>query len=355
MSWDSLVRYMASDEKSNNELELELVKIKTQNEGYEERKKDLEKNLMDLRERIDELNINADNLKKENSTLKMNRENFDKELQIKEDQIRRLEDEKINLDSSLRELKSNHNILKNEIQSKLNPLEKIERTFFANTGPKGKGMLGEKQLEVILEKSGLPSENWTKNLPVGSNVVEFAIKSENDKWIPVDSKVLDVVIDDKGFAIIDEAYTKKIKGQAKEVAKYLGKKNTSDYGLLILQSDDVYIKCFEMFPNFFQEMIKEYKVYVMGPSSFVQFASSISNILEIYEKVQNDEKIFDGISSLMESTRLFGDNVIKAQKALNIAVNTHYGLMGRKYNKLANTVNKEGEVKLLPIPEDGIE
>jgi len=44
--------------------------------------------------------------------------------------------------------------------NKLKPLEKIEKTFFGKTGNKGKGELGEMQLETILEKSGLPLDQF---------------------------------------------------------------------------------------------------------------------------------------------------------------------------------------------------
>lgn len=187
--------------------------------------------------------------------------------------------------------------LKKDIHDRLGTLNKIEKTFFGKSGNKGKGELGEMQLKTMLQKSGLDDDYWIENLIVGSSQVEFAIRSgEDEKWIPVDSKVLDTDHNEDGTIVLDEQYRQRVSVQAKNITKYLGKKNTAEYGLLVLQNDSIYLKLYEMYPLFFQETIQKYKIYICSPSSFIQFAWSISHILDIYKRVHKDEKIYDDMN-----------------------------------------------------------
>jgi len=103
--------------------------------------------------------------------------------------------------------------------------------------------------------------------------VEFAIVAPENKFIPVDSKVLESTkLDEDGKVIIDKEYANKVRSQAKKVSEYLGKANTTDYGILVLQSDSIQIEVFENFPELYKSIVDDYKVYVMGPSSFVQYS-----------------------------------------------------------------------------------
>lgn len=284
----------------------------------------------------------------------------DSDLQRKDDAISELKTSIAKLETTILEQQSAHSIVKNEIRDQLKTIGKIERTFFGQTANKGKGELGERQLKNILEKSDLSSDLWVENLMVGSEIVEFAMKhGTTEKWIPVDSKVLEAShYEEDGSAIIDQAYATKVREQAKKVAKYLSKKNTADYGLLVLQSDAIYMKLYEEFPNIFQEVIKEHKIYIMSPSSFVQFAWSIAQILDIYAKVHKDEQIYDDMMSALDSIKKFYDNIADVHKKFNVAMETHYPTIQNKYNgltkrleKMDKKTNKTSQLKSLSIED----
>ena len=312
----------------------------------------LEKNYQQM---IDVLNTNISNLnsqlsKASEQVTRLEEQNLSKDRELNKerndlsDLKLRLQEVKVQLDERTNESKN----IKDEIRDQLKTINKIERTFFSTTGNKGKGELGEQQVKRILEKAGIGNDMWFENLTVGKDTVEFAISSgEEGKFIPVDSKVLDADLDEDGKVIIDDKYKAKVKSAAKDVAKYLGKANTTDYGILVLQSDSIYMKLFEEYPTFFQEMIQENKVHINSPSSFVQTAWSISHLMNIYRRVHNDEKIYDQMVSTIESVSKFANSLMKVHKDFNVTMR-HYGTIENKSTKLLRKLNKDGKIKELP-------
>ena len=348
MSWETIVTFIKNNEDSNNFNDNSII-LKTQNEEKDKQIKILENNLMDNNKNLTEKQEVISSLKHEVYTLKQKEETLKSENNKKQESLS-LKDQKIdNLKNLIQDKKNDLNILKKDISEKLIPLNKIEKTFFAESGNKGKGELGEMQLKTILQKSGLENDFWTENLLVGTLQVEFAIKSgKMDKWIPVDSKVLDVDLDIENNIIINEKYKQRVKTQVREITKYLSKSNTADYGLLVLQNDSIYMELYTKFPSFFQQVIKEFKIYICSPSSFIQFSCSISNILEIYERVHNDEKIYDQMIDALNTITKLSTSLIKVHDNFNIAMNTHYPTLQKRQNKLIDKLSKEGKIKQLP-------
>ena len=349
MGWDSLVEHIGNNSNQTNE---ELIKLRTENEflnkNVEELKGFLEANTNNLNTKQSEIASIVDKLAKaeaEREAMRGTNASQSEELAVKRTQIESLKD-------SLNENKNNLDLLKKEINEKLSPLKRIQKTFFAEAGNKGKGELGEMQVKSILQKSGLEENLWTENLIVSGKQVEFAIKSgEDDKWIPVDSKVLDTEVNDEGKIVIDKNYSSRVKTQVKEITKYLGKANTADYGLLVLQNDSIYMELFNNEPSLFQEMIRKHKVYVCSPSSFVQFAWSVSHIIDIYEQVHNDEKIYEQMMGALTTITKLSNSLVKVHKDFNTAMNTHYPTLQKRQIKLQNKLNKDGKIKELPAIE----
>jgi len=62
------------------------------------------------------------------------------------------------LEVELKAAKENNDLLKRELNDRLEPLAKINKTFFDKSGNKGKGELGEEAIEVILSKAGVENE-----------------------------------------------------------------------------------------------------------------------------------------------------------------------------------------------------
>lgn len=351
MSWEYLENEILkdADNKELQALKLSSVKLETENRVYLEKIEDFKTWKAELTSELQEKVLRIAHL--------------ENELQVYQNKLTSVLDEKTRVETksliSEREInelreklmssQNEHKQLKNEISRKLDPLGKIEKTFFASSGNKGKGELGERQLKTWLEKSGLAEDMWTENLVVGSTQVEFAIKANiNEKWIPVDSKVLDPEFDENGNFIINDKYKGNVQTQVKEVAKYLSKQNTADYGLLVLQNDNIYIKLFDEYPVFFEQMIKDYKIYICSPSTFIQFAWTMANILEIYKKINKDEKLFDDMVDVLNTVNKLSRSLADTHKSFNIAMDKHYGTLKNRQNALVKKMKKEDKIKELP-------
>ena len=309
---------------------------------YQELNKAKDKTIESLNARLNDLISEKTKYENESKTYKAQ---LDSEKNMHHEYQRKV----ITLESELKSKKEETAHIKNEIRDQLSTIGKIEKTFFASTGNKGKGELGEQQVKVILEKSGLSKDMWVQNLTVNNGTVEFAMQSgEEGKYIPIDSKVLEPNFDEDGKPIIDEGYKRKVQTQVKEITKYLGKSNTADYGIIVLQSDSIYMKLFDEFPTFFEEMIREYKVYINSPSSFVQTAWSISHLIEIYKRVHNDEKIYNDMIDALTSVSKFATSLSKVHKDFNIAMETHYPTIEKRHSGLVKRLTKEGKINDIP-------
>ncbi len=351
MSWEKLKEYITS----NNSNDKEMAIIKTQLEM--------------TKQRLEEMVKQNDNLNNYLTESKNDKNEIVKklEMQVHDLEVAKQKEQETNISMSqkiqeietlkdkIREEKTSLEYYKKQINDKLIPLNKIEKTFFASSGNKGKGELGELQLKTLLQKSGLDNNIWVENLTVGKNVVEFAIQSgnEDEKWIPIDSKVLETEIDeDTNKIIIDQKYKNKVLTQVRTITKYLGKSNTADYGLLVLQNDEIYMELYNEFPSFFKEVIEEHKVYITSPSSFVQITWSIANIIKIYERVHKDEMIYDQMVSILESVTKFSNKLAVTHKDFNIAMTAHYPTIQKKQSALIKRLVKEGKIKELPTIEN---
>ena len=305
----------------------------------------IKQQITDKDQNIQDLKITISKLERDLERYKFDSESKTSALSKKEQVIFELRSQVGAIKSKLDEKIAHNANIQEEINHKLSTLSKIERTFFAASGNKGKGELGEMQVKTILSKSGLSPDFWVENLQVGSATVEFAMRSaERDKWIPVDSKVLDPKLDDEGKAIIDKSYKTKVKTQAKEISKYLNKTNTSGYGILVLQSDSIYMNLYDTFPHFFQEVLRDHQVHIASPSSFVQAAWSISQIVDIYEQIHGDQKIYQEMLSALNTVTKFANTLQKVHVEFNKAMNSHYPALEKKQLKLSNKLEKTGKI-----------
>ena len=140
---------------------------------------------------------------------------------------------------------------------------------------KTRGVLGEYQLENLLEQTLTPDQ-YAKNIKTkaGSNaMVEFAVKLPGNKdaavWLPVDSKFpkedFELLLDayDHGDATqIEErrkAFARGIKKCASDIcSKYIDPPNTTDFAILFLPFESLYAEVLRT-PGLFESIRSECK------------------------------------------------------------------------------------------------
>ncbi len=159
------------------------------------------------------------------------------------------------------------------------------------TNVKSRGVLGEYQLENLLEQL-FTMEQYEKNVrtKAGSNaMVEFAIKmpGRNDKtvWLPIDSKFpkedfehLMNAYDQGSAEQIEECrktFARGIKKSAAEICnKYIDPPNTTDFAILFLPFESLYAEVLRT-PGLFETIQRECKINIAGPTTLSAFLSSL--------------------------------------------------------------------------------
>lgn len=262
-------------------------------------------------------------------------EEKDNSLNEKEKTIKEKDNAITNITSNKDLLENQLNTLMENIATKTNDLHKI---FKNSSGNKGK--ISEAKIENVLNNYfGKSGEFWEKNLPVGSGRVEFAIKDFNiNKWTPVDSKSIIPEISDDEF-IIDSSYVTKIKKASNDInSKYISKKNTTPYALLVLPSDELVAKLFEFDPGLFFTMSKEKNIFITSPTTFTQVIDTIKNLSKNMEKINQSKKILDSINLIKKHMETFYKNSRDGLEKINKAFDKDMKNINNNLQKLEDQV-----------------
>ena len=345
MGWDSICHYfrdyldqkVREQEQTINDWKIKHAKLETALANSQQLQQKFEEWQLRSDQTAQQRENDLKEAKKRITRLEQGEGWYDKKIREQEQNINNLENQEKELQTELLAKKAEMKLLEIDIRKKLEPLGKIDRIFFGISANKGKGELGERQLRVILENIAVSDDNfWQENLTVGQKQVEFAIKSgQNDgKWIPVDSKVIEHEADEDNQIIIADDYFKKIKTQASKVSGYLDTKITTKYGILVLQNDEIYLTLWQKNPHFFRQIIDQYKVYILSPSLFVQFAFTLSRLLEVYQKSSAELKIFAQLESLIASILKYNNSIRDAYVTFKTATEKNYRLIFQKRDAL---------------------
>ncbi|MCL1814695.1 MAG: DNA recombination protein RmuC [Treponema sp.] len=161
------------------------------------------------------------------------------------------------------------------------------------TNVKTKGVLGEYQLESILEQMLAPNQ-YDKNVKTktGSDKnVEFAVKFPSKDnpgefvWLPIDSKLpasgFEALIDAHNTGdkkMIEDAqktFSKTVKNFAKDIHdKYIDPPNTTDFAILFLPFESEYAEVVRD-PDLFESIQRDYKINITGPSTLAAFLNAL--------------------------------------------------------------------------------
>jgi len=298
-----------------------------------------QKNLLDTfsNQLINLTKTNEDKLEKISVTLENRLKNLQDDNNIKLEKMRETVDEK--LQSTLeKRLSESFKLVSDRLEQVHKGLGEMQ-TLAAGVGDikkvlsniKTKGVLGEYQLENILEQL-LTVEQYSKNVKTksGSNaLVEFAVKlpgrdtNIKNLWLPLDSKfptedyqnLLDAYEIGNSDSILEckKVLVKRIKDSAKEIRdKYIDPPNTTDFAIMFLPFEGLFAEVLNN-AGLFETIQREFKIIITGPTTLSAFLSSLqmgfrtlaiekrsSEVWEILGSVKNE---FGNFATVLDQTK----------------------------------------------------
>lgn len=207
------------------------------------------------------------------------------------------------------------------------------------TNVKTRGILGEYQLENLLEQLLTP-EQYEKNRKTKADsnaMVEFAIKlpgrGENDTsvWLPIDSKFpkedFELLLEAYDLAdpdLVDERrknFIRGIKKCANDICgKYIDPPNTTDFAILFLPFESLYAEVLRS-PGLFESIQREYKIIITGPTTLSALLSSLQMGFRTLAIEKRSSEVWQLLGAVKTEFGNFGGILEKTQKKLQEASN----------------------------------
>ena len=153
---------------------------------------------------------------------------------------------------------------------------------------KTRGILGEIQLEKIIEQILTPDQ-YEKNVRIsGREAVEFAIKlpgkDEGAVYLPVDSKLplgeyekLCAAQEQADKGLVEQAgksFEAAVKLRAGEIRKYIEPPKTTDFAIMFLPIEGMYAEVLRR-PGLFESLSIQFKIMISGPTTFAALLNSL--------------------------------------------------------------------------------
>ncbi|NOR44907.1 MAG: DNA recombination protein RmuC [Candidatus Delongbacteria bacterium] len=222
-----------------------------------------------------------------------------------------------------------------EMQSLANNVGDLQKVL---TNVKTRGMMGEYQLENILEQI-LTIEQYEKNAVTKSGStqrVEFAIKMPGQKdnktvFLPIDAKfpiesymLLNQAIDDNNLAEIAterKKFQDAVKKSAKDIyEKYIDPPNSTDFALMFLPIEGLFAEVMRI-PGLFEEIKNKYKVIMTGPTTLSALLNSLQMGFRTLAIEKRSSEVWEVLGAVKTEFRKFGDILAKTKKKLQEASN----------------------------------
>lgn len=233
------------------------------------------------------LNLISDTIEKSLTRVKNDsNERLDAIQKLVEDKLQKTIDEKLksSFESVILQI-GNVNKAIGEIKSIATDVGSLKNVL-ANV--KTRGITGEIILGNILSEILSPEQYLTNIATVkgSKDVVEFAIKipsGDDFMLLPLDSKFpltaytrLKDAIDTGDKKIIDTARSElrsAIRTQAKLISKYINVPQTTDFAIMFLPTESLYIEAIEM--GLFEECQREFHINISGPTTLAALISAL--------------------------------------------------------------------------------
>ena len=303
------------------------------------------------KEKFDELKAEQTKLTSETlSTLEKVRESVEKRLQdIQKDNTEKLEKMRETVDEKLhstleQRLNSSFRLVSERLEKVQQGLGEMQRlatdvgdlkNVLSNV--KKTGILGEYQLEAILEEVLNPSQYETQ-IPIkkGSNEkVDFAVKipSKDDDerivFLPIDAK-----FPTKHYSELTEAYNsgnvqqikdssvalqREIKSFAKSISeKYIDVPNTTNFAIMFLPFEGLFAEVLRL-PGLLESVYKDYKIVITGPTTIAAFLNSLQVGFRTIAVQKGTSEILKLLGAVRTEFSKFGIVLEKTKKHLESA------------------------------------
>ncbi len=246
-----------------------------------------------------------------------------------------------------------------EMQSLANGVGDLKRVL---TNVKSRGVLGEYQLQALLENM-LSPEQYLLNASVngGRERVEFAVKmpgQDAQVLLPIDSKfpqesylrlVDSYELGDK--PVIDfnrQELIKAVKKSALDIqTKYIHPPGTTDFAILFLPVESLYAEILRE-PGFAQQIQQDYKVIVTGPATLSAILNSLQMGFRTLAIQKRSSEVWQVLGAIKAEFGKFGDLLKKTQKKLEEANTELENLVGVRTRVIQRKLK---EVQELPETE----
>ena len=243
------------------------------------------------------------------------------------------------------------------------------------TNVKTRGILGEYQLENILEQL-LTAEQYGKNVQTkkGSQAnVEFAVilpgKSDDKKvWLPIDSKF---PIEDyqqlleeyelgnkEAISQAQKVLIKKIESFAKDISsKYLDPPNTTDFGIMFLPVESLYAEVLRH-RGLFEKLQRDYRITVTGPTTLSALLNSLNMGFRTLAVQKRSSEVWDVLKAVKTEFSSFSNHLDLVQKQLNTASTSLEKLSSTRTNAInrklrgVETLEVSQAQEVLELPEE---
>ncbi len=217
-----------------------------------------------------------------------------------------------------------------EMQSLASGVGDLKRVL---TNVKSRGLLGEYQLQAILENVLSPDQYVVNAAVTGTRErVEFAIKmpgQSEEIYLPIDSKfpqeaylrLVDALeIADKALA--DQYRLELIKAVKKSAAdistKYIHPPQTTDFAVLFLPMESLYAEVLRE-PGLAQYLQQEYKVIVTGPTTLSAILNSLQMGFRTLAIQKRSSEVWQVLGAIKTEFSKFGVLLERTQKKISEA------------------------------------
>ncbi|HOC94556.1 MAG TPA: DNA recombination protein RmuC [Candidatus Cloacimonadota bacterium] len=224
-----------------------------------------------------------------------------------------------------------------EMQSLASGVGDLKRVL---TNVKTRGVMGEIQLEMLLEQM-LSPEQYVKNFKPNKRrdeVVEFAVRlpgrdeDQEALYLPIDAKFpiedfnrLSQAWESGDSAAIEaarKALRTRIIGNARDIqAKYLNPPYTTDFALLFVPLEGLYAELLRD-PELFELLRRQYHVILVGPTTFAAILNSLQMGFRTLAIEKRTGEVWKILSAVKSEFGKFGVVLDKTRKKLQEASNT---------------------------------